>query len=106
MRTRIRCPADPGLAAAASRIAERVSQSNDPAAAYGNDGADAFGIPEFCRRHHISQSFYFKLQALGLGPAIMKVGSRVLISKEAAAAWRRKRERAAAAEAASIRSEA
>ena len=23
-----------------------------------DDGVDAYGIPEFCRRHHISGSFY------------------------------------------------
>ena len=57
--------------------------------------ADAYSIAEFCRRHAISESFYFALQAAGLGPRIMKVGSRVLISREAAAAWRRKREAAA-----------
>jgi hypothetical protein len=57
--------------------------------------ADAYSIAEFCRRHAISQSFYFALQASGKGPRTMKLGGRVLISREAAAAWRRQRERAA-----------
>lgn len=57
---------------------------------------DAYSIAAFCRRHNISQSFYHKLRAQGLGPRTMQVGSRVLITKQAARRWRRERERAAA----------
>jgi hypothetical protein len=56
--------------------------------ACGNE-QDAFTITEFCRRHRISQAFYFKLKRLGLGPREMNVLTRVLISKESAADWRR-----------------
>jgi hypothetical protein len=59
-----------------------------------DDERDADSIPEFCRRHHISESFFFRLRTEGLGPRVMKVGSRVLISKEASAEWRRSREEA------------
>jgi hypothetical protein len=59
------------------------------------DHDGAFSIRAFCDRHSISESFFHKLQSLGLGPAIMKVGSRTLISREAAATWRRTRERIA-----------
>jgi len=60
------------------------------------DDADAFSIGEFCRRHGISvQAFYKYKDEM---PAMFRVGSRVLISREAAAAWRRKREQAQAAE--------
>jgi hypothetical protein len=59
------------------------------------DDLDAFSIPDFCRRHRLSQSFYFKLQQEGRGPRVMKIGARVLISKEAAAEWRREREQPA-----------
>lgn len=59
------------------------------------DATDAYPIREFCRRHNIAESFFFKLQQQGLGPRIMRVGARVLISKEAAADWRRAREAAA-----------
>ena len=55
-----------------------------------HDGA--FSIRAFCARHSISQSFFHKLRSLGLGPAIMKVGARTLISREAAARWRAERE--------------
>jgi hypothetical protein len=40
---------------------------------------------------------YFKLRKAGEAPVTMMVGSRRLISVEAAAKWRREREEAAAA---------
>jgi hypothetical protein len=57
------------------------------------DDPDAYSVSEFCARHRISvQAFYkFRKQM----PATFRVGARVLISKEAAAAWRRTRETAA-----------
>jgi hypothetical protein len=55
----------------------------------------AFTIAEFCKAHRISQSMYFKLRNLGLGPREMAVGSRKLISQESAAEWRKAREAAA-----------
>ena len=63
-----------------------------------DDSYDAYSIAQFCRRHGISEAFYHKLRALGLGPVTMRVGARILISREAAAAWRRQREAAAKAE--------
>jgi hypothetical protein len=57
----------------------------------------AFSIAEFCKAHGISESMYFKMRALGLGPREMIVGTRRLISFEAAAAWRRAREAASTA---------
>jgi hypothetical protein len=55
----------------------------------------AFSIDEFCRAHRLSPSMYFKLQTNGAGPREMHVGSRTLISVEAAAEWRKAREAAA-----------
>jgi hypothetical protein len=49
-------------------------------------------IREFCSQHSISEDMFYKMQREGWGPATMKVGSRTLISHEAAAAWRRERE--------------
>ena len=57
----------------------------------------AFSIREFCAAHRISQSMYFKLRNMSLGPREMAVGTRRLISKEAAAEWRKAREAAASA---------
>lgn len=45
-------------------------------------------IDQFCQAHEISRQFFNKLNKAGSGPAIIKVGRRVLISIEAAAAWR------------------
>ena len=56
------------------------------------DDADAFSVAEFCKRHRISvQLFYKNRQQM---PRTFNVGCRVLISREAAAAWRRERENA------------
>ena len=56
----------------------------------------AMSIREFCSQHSISEDMFYKMQREGWGPATMRVGSRTLISVEAAAAWRREREAAAA----------
>lgn len=56
------------------------------------DEMDSISIDEFCRRNSISSQMYYKLKPLGLMPKTFRVGVRVLISKEAAAKWRRDRE--------------
>jgi len=56
----------------------------------------AFSIREFCEAHGISEGLYYKLKKQGLGPREMRVGSRTLITIEAAADWRREREDASA----------
>ena len=53
---------------------------------------EALSIAEFCAAHGISRSHYFNLKKAHQGPREMRVGSRVLISREAAADWRRARE--------------
>ena len=59
------------------------------------DDADAFTVNEFCARHRISVQLFYKNRKQM--PRTFNVGTRVLISKEAAAAWRREREQAAQA---------
>jgi hypothetical protein len=61
-----------------------------------DDDRDAYSIKEFCRRHGISESFFFKLQAQGAAPDTITVGKRRLITREAARAWRKRRAEAAA----------
>jgi hypothetical protein len=56
-----------------------------------------YTIATFCVAHDLSESFYFKLRKQGLGPRETKVGGRVFISFEAAAAWRAEREAETAA---------
>jgi hypothetical protein len=55
----------------------------------------ALSIKAFCVLHNISEDQFFKMKREGWGPAVMQVGSRTLISHEAAAAWRAERELAA-----------
>ena len=62
-----------------------------------SDTVDAFSINQFCQRHNISRSHFYDCLKEGDGPRTMKVGTRTLISAEAAADWRREREAAAAA---------
>jgi hypothetical protein len=54
-------------------------------------------IDEFCTSERISRAQYYVMKNEGWGPAEMWVGTSVRISPEARRAWRRERERAAAA---------
>ena len=45
---------------------------------------------EFCKRHGISPQLFYKFK--NQMPATFRVGTRVLISREAAARWRAERE--------------
>jgi hypothetical protein len=56
----------------------------------------AYSILEFCAAHSISESMFYKLKRVGQTPDEMVVGTRRLISVEAAARWRAEREAAAA----------
>jgi hypothetical protein len=67
------------------------------------DDADSLSIAEFCRRNRISVQLFYKLKPQGLMPPTFRLGARVLISREAAAAWRREREAAAQAEGCGLR---
>lgn len=69
---------------------KRKSQRLPPAA-----DPDALSIERFCQQHSISLSFYFKLAAAGLGPKTIAIGSRRLITREAASEWRSQRAAAA-----------
>jgi hypothetical protein len=53
--------------------------------------ADAYSIPEFCKAHRISESMYYKIRAAGQGPREARALTKVIITKEAAADWRRER---------------
>jgi hypothetical protein len=55
----------------------------------------AMSIKQFCTLHGISEDMFFKMRRQGWGPAVMRVGTRTLISIEAAAEWRKAREQAA-----------
>jgi predicted DNA-binding transcriptional regulator AlpA len=59
-----------------------------------DDSKDAYSIAEFCTRHGISRAGFYKAVNAKQGPRLMKLGNRVMISREAAADWRREREKA------------
>lgn len=58
---------------------------------------DAMTIPVFCARHGISRSTYYNIPQHER-PREMRIGKRVLITKEAAARWREEIERKGALE--------
>jgi len=100
-------PTDPAVEAAArGRVVRKrarrgkVQKTHDrpqaraPPAPLGAE-IRAYSIPEFCRTHGgISEAFFHKLVSEGRGPKLMKVGTRTLVSVEAAAAWRAQQEAA------------
>ena len=55
------------------------------------EDVDCYSILEFCRRTGISRPHYYRLREDGLTPVEFRLGTRVLITKEAAEAWRRER---------------
>jgi len=59
----------------------------------------ALSIAQFCQAHNISEAFFYKLKRQGIGPREMKLGTRTLITFEAAAKWRAAREATRPAEA-------
>jgi hypothetical protein len=55
---------------------------------------EACDIPTFCVLHQISQGGFYGLLRKGQAPRTFKAGGRTLISREAAADWRRQMESA------------
>jgi hypothetical protein len=94
-------PVDPAVEAATTgrvvagraKPPARQPRSRRPQQARPPPDVDAYSVPEFCRRHGISVAFFYKLEEKER-PTTMRVGSRVLVTHEAAANWRRERERA------------
>jgi len=60
-------------------------------------GRRASTIDQFCSDHGFSRAKLYGLWSKGKGPRFFKVGTRILISEEAAAEWRHKLEAEAAA---------
>jgi hypothetical protein len=53
-----------------------------------------YNIKQFIKAHNISYGKFYDLCRRGLGPKLMKVGTRRLISVEEAARWREARAKA------------
>ena len=52
----------------------------------------ALSVAEFCRSYGVSKSTFYKIVRDGVGPKLMKLGERTLISIEAVDEWRRRLE--------------
>ena len=50
----------------------------------------AYTIPQFCKTHGISRAFLYQLWQKEKGPQRFKLGTRTLISQNAARSWLRK----------------
>ena len=53
-----------------------------------------YSVDEFCGAHNLSRAMFYKILKEGIGPRVMRVGARTLVSEEAAADWRRQMEAA------------
>lgn len=53
-----------------------------------------YTVSEFCSTHRLSRAKLYQLWDAGQGPQRMQIGTKVLISIEAAEKWRRQREAA------------
>jgi hypothetical protein len=78
-------------------MANKKKAENAEAAAAAAVPRTAFSIAEFCAANDLSEGLYRKLRDIGLGPRETRIMRRVLITVEAAAAWRAAREAASAA---------
>lgn len=57
-------------------------------------GRAAYTVAEFCSAHRISRSKLYQLWAAGAGPRFIQIGTKRIITTEAAANWRREGEAA------------
>jgi hypothetical protein len=55
----------------------------------------AYTVDEFCDAHRLSRAMLYKSWNAGIGPRFLLIGSKRVISFEAAADWRAEREAAA-----------
>ena len=53
---------------------------------------DIYSVIEFCHIHGISRGTLYNLRKEGKAPKMIKLGRRVLISKESVQKWRKKME--------------
>lgn len=60
------------------------------------DDLPAWTIADFCLAYSMSRSFYYVLRHEGRGPKETRLGSKILITREAAAQWLHKQEKASA----------
>jgi predicted DNA-binding transcriptional regulator AlpA len=74
-----------------STSAATVTQGSKPMQKRPPIERAAFTVNEFCEAHRISRAKLYCMWGDGTGPRRMKIGTKTLISVEAAADWRRER---------------
>jgi len=75
-------------------MARREVTGRKPIHVTAADHIDATACANFARATASARSSSISMKPLGLMPVTFRVGNRVMISREAAAAWRRAREAA------------
>ena len=54
----------------------------------GSGEPDLYSVREFCCRHGLSRSHFYRLAERGDGPEVVKLGRRTLVPREGARKWR------------------
>lgn len=81
-------------------LREELLQSGAPLPGLGHNGGPpivdqpVYDTLEFCAAHKISRSMLYELWHDGIGPRFYRIGTSIRITGEAAADWRREREKA------------
>jgi len=60
----------------------------------------AYTVAEFCQAYRISRSKLYQLWDADIGPRVLKIGAKILITIDAARDWQREREAASETQAA------
>jgi hypothetical protein len=66
---------------------KEAQMANTPASPEERRAGGSFSIAQWCQHRDISISFFYKLVAMGKGPATIKLGRRRMITSEADAVW-------------------
>jgi hypothetical protein len=59
---------------------------------------ECYTVQEFCEAHRMGRATYYQLKDQGLAPVEIRLGGKILITKESATRWRAVRDAEAEAE--------
>jgi hypothetical protein len=85
-------PTEAAAAAAPAPVKMKLTRFNVPLSERA-----AWDVSEFCVVSGVSRSTYYNLKRKGEGPRETHVGTKILITRESAAAWLRKQEKQSSA---------
>ena len=81
------------LAISAKRIADLMQKETSSTSGEYENAQQGYSVEEFCRAHSFSKAHYFNLKKAGLHPQEVRYGNKIIITRQAAADWRRDCER-------------